>query len=192
MAGEKFDIDLTNKQFAIFGLRDSGKSWLTKSIMDSTESHLIYDPMHEHLGYHAYRPTDRESVDEVNEFTKRMVLVWKPALVIYDESNRVIEPHPTRLPSYIADIVDFGRHWKIAAGFVTRRPVQTHTTIVELADYLFIFRLTGNRDYKYMEELATGLGDRVRKLDKHHFVVFHDGDHYTHAPIPEPKHPTKT
>jgi hypothetical protein len=192
MAGEKFDIDLTNKQFGIFGLRGGGKSWLTKSIMDTTDSHLVYDPNHEHPGYHAYRPTDRESVDELQEFTKRMVMAWKPALVIYDESNKVIEPKPARLPPAIADIVDFGRHFKLAAGYVARRPVQTHTDIVELADYLFIFRLTGNNDHRFLEDLAKGLGDQVRDLPKHHFVVFGGGDYEVHAPITEPKHPNHT
>ena len=192
MSGEKFDIDLTKKQFVICGLRDSGKSWLTKSIMDTTDAHLVWDPMGEHEGYHVYRPTDRESTEELNAFTRNMVIAWRPALVVYDEINRIIEPKPTRLPPALADVVDFGRHWGISVGYVARRPVQFHTDIVELADYLFLFRLTGNNDHKYLESLKTGLGDAVRDLPKWHFVVYHDGDHYVHAPIAEPKHPNQT
>lgn len=188
----KFDIDLANKQFAIFGLRESGKSWLTKSIMDTNDRHLVYDPMHEHLGYHAYRPTDRESIEELNLFTTKMVLVWKPDLVIYDEANKYIEPKPTRLPSGIADLTDFGRHWKISAGYVARRPVQFHTDIVEIADYLFLFRLTGNNDHKYLENMLTGMGDKVRDLPDFHFVVYHGGKMEVHAPIPKPNHPNET
>ena len=192
MSGEYFEFDLTDKGFAIFGERGGGKSWLTKSILDTTDSHIVYDPMREHQGYHQYLPTDRESIEEMDLMTRRMVIKWKPALVIYDEANKYIEPKPTRLPVGIADLVDFGRHWGISCGYVARRPVQFHTDIVELADFLFIFRLDGNNDYKYLEGLHLGLGDMVRTLPEFHFAIRHNGEITRHAPIPEPKYPNET
>jgi len=192
MSGETFDFDLTDCGFGIFGSRGSGKSWLTKMILDSTDSHLVYDPMNEHAGYHRFRPVDRESKAELDEFVRLAVIKWKPAVTIIDESNTQIEPKPTRLPPAVRDCMDFGRHWKIAFGFVARRPVQINADLVELADYLFLFRLTGNNDYRYLEGLKTGLGDAVRDLPRFHFAIFHDGDITIHAPIGEPQHPTRT
>ena len=75
---------------------------------------------------------------------------------------------------------------------MARRPVQFHTDIVELADFLFIFRLDGNNDYKYLENLHRGLGDMVRNLPEYHFAIRHAGEITKHAPIAEPKFPTRT
>ena len=188
-----FDIDLTDKGWATFGLRGSGKSWLTKAIMDSTPSHLIYDPLNEHKGYQRYVPTDRESIYELERFVKEMVIPWKPAVAIVDEANKYVQPKPSRLPSGIADLNDFARHWHISTGYVARRPVQFHTDIVELADFLFIFNLPGRNDWQYHEDLYRGLGDMVRGLKKYEFAVRPLGQEpFVHAAINEPKHPVTT
>ena len=191
MSGEKFDIDLTGKGFSVFGPRRSGKSWLIKSILDSTDHHIVYDPMREHDGYHHYRPEDRESIPEYTDAIKKMVIPWRPALFVTDESNKYIENHKP-LPGGVSDLVDFCGHWGISAGFVARRMVQVNTSLVELADYVFIFRLTGRNDYKYLEDLHEGLGDAVRDLPRYHFIVWGDGEYFTHAPIAEPKNPKHT
>jgi len=187
-----FDIDLSGKGWAVLGPRRSGKSWLTKKILDSTDSHLVYDPMREHDGYHHYRPEDRDSKEELNLVVRRMVIPWRIPLFVVDEANKYIEPKPTRLPTGIQDLVDFCGHWDISAGFVARRPVQFHTDIIELADYCFFFRNQGVNDHKYLEGLKAGLGDAVRDLEKYHFIIYGDGDFITHAPIAEPKNPHHT
>lgn len=172
-------IDLSNKGWACFGGRGSGKSTLVKHILASTKSHLVYDPMDEYGGFHRYTPTDRESVEECNKFVKAGIIKWKPALAVIDEANKYILPNNTRLPSAIADLVDFGRHWKISFGCVARRPVQFHTDIVELANFLFFFRLSGRNDYQYMEDLHVGLGDEVRRLKPYEFVILENGSKLT-------------
>ena len=181
-------IDLSNKGWVIFGMRGGGKSWLTEHILDSTPSHLIYDPLNEHKGYNQYIPTDRESVEELDIFVRHMAIKWKPRLLAIDEANKYIQPKPNRLPTGIADLVDFARHWKMSFGCIARRPVQFHTDIIELADVVFFFRLRGRNDYQYMNDLMPGLGDKVRGLEKHQFVMLNDGDMTVHAPIDEPIH----
>jgi len=107
-------IDLTDKSFVIFGLRGSGKSWLVKSILDSTADHIIYDPLNEHRGYRQYIPDDRESVEELSEMIQGLVIKQKPSLFIIDEANKYIPPKPTRLCPGVADLVDFSRHVALA------------------------------------------------------------------------------
>jgi len=186
-------IDLSNKGFVICGTKGGGKSWLTKHILDSNPDHLIYDPLHEHQGYRRYLPTDRTSVPELERFVKDVVIPRRPAIWIIDEANRYIPPKPNPLPEGINDLNDYARHWKISCGYVCRRPVQFHTDIVELAHYLFIFKLTGKNDYRYLEDLKAGLGDAVRGLQPHHFACLEGGQEITvHAPIDTPKHPAHT
>ncbi len=179
----------------MFGLRGSGKSWLVKHILDSTPDHLIYDPLGEHQGYRQYIPEDRSSVQELEELVQALVIPEKnrPALFVVDEANKYIRPKPNPLPAGIDDLNDFARHWDLSVGYVCRRPVQFHTDIVELSNYVFFFGLSGKNDYRYMEDLHHGLGDAVRSLAEYEFVSLKDGREITlHAPIDTPKHPNHT
>ena len=103
-------MDLASKGWAVFGLRGSGKSWFVKSVLETTPDHLIYDPLKEHKGYNRYTPTDRTSIDELNNVidgyvikgdkvteknkhkypTRRVGETWKPELFVIDEANRYI------------------------------------------------------------------------------------------------------
>jgi hypothetical protein len=206
-------MDLGSKGWAVFGLRGSGKSWFVKSVLETTPDHLIYDPLKEHTGYNKYTPSDRTSIDELSKViqgpvikgvkvtednkamfpTRRVGETWKPELFVIDEANRYVFPHPTRLPQEIADLVDYGRHWRISFGVVARRPAQFHTTLIELSDHVFFFHLPGKNDHQYLESLHTGLGDTVRNLSPYHFVAFSHGSEITiHAPIRPPLHPNET
>jgi len=189
-----FEFDLTSKGWAAFGLRGSGKSWLLKSIADTTPSHIVYDPLREHEGYNRYIPDDRTSVPELNRFISEIVIPRRPALVVIDEASRYIKPKPNPLPEAVGDLNDFARHWKISCGYVARRPVQFHTDIVELADVVFFFALPGKNDHRYLEDLHVGLGDAVRELPKYHFAVLSENGRKWDVlpPIGEPKHPVKT
>jgi len=186
-------IDLTDKSFVIFGLRGSGKSWLVKSILDSTADHIIYDPLNEHKGYRQYIPDDRESVEELSEMIQGLVIKQKPSLFIIDEANKYIPPKPTRLCSGVADLVDFSRHFGISFGAVARRPSQFHTDLVELADYVLIFNLPGKNDFQYCEALFRGLGSTVRNLPPYHYACLKNGREIeVHSPVEKPLHPAYT
>lgn len=186
-------IDLTGKGFCIFGVRGSGKSWLVKHILDSTPDHLIYDPLEEHDGYRRYIPDDRQSTDELNKLITDLVIPRKPRLFIVDEANKYIRPKPTPLPSGVSDLNDFARHFGTSCGWVARRMTQFNTDIVELANHLFFFKLTGKNDFHYMEGLHQGLGDAVRSLGKYEFMSLTNGaDMQHHAPVDEPRHASHT
>lgn len=206
-------IELKSKGWAVFGLRGSGKSWFVKHILDSSPDHLIYDPLKEHRGYNKYTPTDRTSIDELSKVieglviqgarvteenkrqfpTRRVGETWKPDLFVIDEANRYIYPHPREIPKAVADLVDYGRHWNLSFGVVARRPVQFHTTLIELADVVFFFYLPGQNDYQKLEGMHPGLGDAVRSLPAHHFAALSHGTEITiHAPIEPPRHPNET
>jgi len=186
-------IDLANKSWCIFGLRGSGKSWLLESILDSTPDHWVYDPTDDLKGYRRYIPTKRDSIAELSGFITKIIIPKKPALFAIDEANKYIVPKPTPLPAGISDLNDLARKWMISCGYVARRPVQFHTDIVELSNYVFFFHLPGKNDYAYMEGLHQGLGDAVRALKSFQFVVLKEGQTYeVHDPIPKPTHAVHT
>jgi energy-coupling factor transporter ATP-binding protein EcfA2 len=189
-------IDLTDKGWAVLGPRGGGKSVLVKHILGLMPSHLVYDPLNEHQGNRRYVPTVRESVPELESAIKALVIpkraggyaVPAPSLFVLDEANRYLPPKPAPLPAAVGDLNDFARHWGVSCGYVARRPVQLNQDITELAAYLFVFRLTGRLDCKWLDGLYEGLGDTVRRLKPYHFVVLENGVGYSiHAPVPLPR-----
>lgn len=183
------EFDLENKRFVIVGLQGTGKSVLVKHLLSQNKHHIVYDVLHEHQGFNRYIPTHRQYSDaaiaELNAFVNKVVLgSGRIRLFIMDEANRYCRPKPNPLPNAILDLNDFNRHERIAFGCVARRPTQLHSDLMELAHYLFIFRLVGKNDCEYLEELAQGLGDATKSLKDFHFVVVNpDRSYYVHAPI---------
>ena len=187
-------VDLTNKSFVICGQKGTGKSWLIKSILDSTPNHIVYDPLSEHDGYRRYIPEDRDSQQELSDMIVGIVVPQRPSLFIIDEANKYILPKPSRLPKPgVADLLDFSRHYGVAWGCGMRRPVQVHSDVLELAAVVFAFQSSGKNDHGYYEDLHVGMGDAVRNLQDHHFCVLQGGkDLSIHAPVEMPRHPSYT
>lgn len=185
-----FDIDLKAKRFCIFGLQGSGKSVLVKTILKSERASIVYDVLREHRGFNRYLVDHRQRSDaaiiELNRFVNNIVSDSNQIrLFILEEANRYCPSKPTPLPDSILDLNDFQRHQGIAFGIVCRRPTQLHTDLVELAHYLFIYRLVGKNDYAYLEAIAEGLGDAARELADYHFVVVTpQRKFYEHEPVP--------
>ena len=90
--------------------------------------------------------------------------------MVIDEANRHCPPKPSPLPAAVADLNDQCRHYLMTAGFIARRPSQLNQDLTELADYIFIFRLTGINDIKYLNNTVSGLGEAVQGLEKHGFI----------------------
>jgi len=188
------EFNLTNKSFVICGQKGTGKSWLIKSILDSTPNHIVYDPLSEHNGYRRYIPEDRDSQQELSDMIVGIVVPQKPSLFIIDEANKYILPKPRPLPAPgVADLLDFSRHYGVSWGCGMRRPVQVHSDVLELAAFVFAFQSSGKNDYGYYEDLRVGMGDAVRNLPDHHFCVLQGGKNLSiHAPVEKPVHPSYT
>ena len=187
------DIDLTNRSFVICGQKGTGKSWLIKSILDSTPDHLVYDPLKEHTGYTRYIPEDRDSAEELSDMINGIVIPKRKSLFIIDECNKYCRPKPSRLVHGMSELLDFSRHYGCSWGAVMRRPVQVHSDVLELAGVVFAFQSSGKNDFSYYEDLCVGMGDAVRALPPYHFAILQNGrDLSIHAPIEMPAHPNYT
>src|SRR3972149_3139704 len=172
-------MDLTGKTFVILGLKGTGKSTLANLILNNYgASALYYDTLFEappESGFDIYQPINRYSVKELETVIRAIIpqnvnQLPKYRLVIVDEANRHCPPKPSPLPAAIADLNDQCRHYLMSAGFIARRPVQLNQDLTELADYIFIFRLTGKSDIQYLENTVSGLGDAVKNLGKFEFI----------------------
>ena len=125
--------------------------------------------------------------------TQRLVLGPKPdnrpEVFAIEELSRFCGPNKPA-PEPVMDIVDLHRHIDTGdggLGFVgiTRRPSQVHTDVVELADQVVAFRLTGRSDKRRLDDIADGLGDEVSQLGKYEYVVADVDGWRVRDPVPE-------
>jgi len=179
-------IDITNKRFMMFGPPGGGKSNLVRHILRTTRQHIVWDPLNDYAGFNQYRPSDPHSKLEAEEWARKMVVGWKPRLAVMEEANNIVEPKPKPLIKSMRELNDWSRHYGIAWGLVARKPVQLNNDCVDLAHYIFSFRLTGTNDRRWFDNYYQGLGDVVATLPKYHFVVIEPGETpYIHNPVPD-------
>lgn len=167
-------VNLQNKRFCIFGLQGSGKTTLAKFILRKFgDSGWVIDVLNEYEGFNRYVMNDRNfsGRDELDLAIQMILQKFKPKLLIIDEANRYC-PSKVPLPESVSYLNDFHRHMNLAIGFISRRPTQLNTDLVELAHYLFIFKLAGKNDLTYLDNLYPGLGETVFNLPLHSFVFF--------------------
>lgn len=163
--------------FCIFGLKGSGKSTLVDYILRQYGPQaLLYDTLHEapqDAPYDFIRPKHRYNLAELEAVIGplRTTKQNRYKLFMIDETNRFAPSKPAPLPSALADLNDQNRHYHLAVGYVARRPSQLNQDLTELATYLFLFHLAGRNDVKFLNNLATNLGDTVANLPEYHFVL---------------------
>lgn len=167
-------LGLKGKTFCILGLRGTGKTVLAKNILKNYPRHFVYDMLHEYRGFNRYLVKFRQygdrGVDELNRVITRFVKGRPLDLFVIDEANRLCR-NMRPLPDMVLELNDWGRHYGIGFGTITRRPTQLNTDLIDLADYLFIFRLTGIHDIRYLNDVVDDLGDRAAGLNDYHFIV---------------------
>lgn len=189
-------LSLKQSQTMVFGLKSAGKSnwlqWLLNAHSEQYSAHLMYDVCQEHDNLNRYVPTHRrgeKAESELNGAVEKLVIdvdrARRPELVGVEEISRFCGPNSPP-PEAIYELIDMNRHLDVGLLGVARRPAQVHTDLVELAENLIIFRLTGKNDYKRLEREVEGLGDAVRDLDDYQYVhVGRDRSFTVCEPVPE-------
>ncbi|APV44197.1 hypothetical protein Dform_00852 [Dehalogenimonas formicexedens] len=186
------DLNLKGKTGVIAGLKGSGKSNLADTISRTYGAQaLIYDSLGEYnlkAEYDIYRPNDRNSPAELEKVIRGVMRSRAYRLLVIDESHRFCPPKPAPLPLAVRDLNDWCRHeqYDLSVLFITQRPVKLHQDITEQADYLFLFRLAGVNDQKYLNDLSAGLGDAVQTLPPFYFYLCDQTRQYKlMSPVPK-------
>jgi len=187
-------MKLIPKHTMVFGRKGTGKSnWVQWALdRDAYAAHLMYDVCAEHDALNTYLPEYRRgdrAMSELDEVVESMVLQVpterRPSILGIEEVSRFCGPHSPP-PESVYELVDMNRHYGVGLLGVARRPAQVHTDMVELADNVIIFRLTGAADKRRLRDIADGLDDAVASLDDYQYVqVKPDGEYAVRDPVPE-------
>lgn len=187
-------LTLKGQHTMVFGLKGAGKSNWVQYVLNQPAyaAHLMYDVCQEHGPLRCYLPDHRrgdKAIAEFNEVLTRMILDvprdQRPEVLGIEEISR-LAPNRGGAPESLLELIDLNRHYGVGVMGIARRPAQVDTDLVELADNLVIFKLTGKNDYRRLEAEREGLGDAVRSLGQYEYLVVNGQREYeVHKPVPE-------
>lgn len=173
-------VNLLNKIFYVCGLHGTGKTNLLKYI--ALQHHtVIFDTSHEWdvNRYHVYRPTASTypqitiEAEQFLSFLKKQNYIVngkKIDMIIFSEAESIF-PNRKTLPPVFSEFLREHRRLRVAIGLDGHRPTTINTTLMSLAQYIFIFRLTGKNDLDYLKQLNFQIGDMPVQLQPYHFIV---------------------
>ena len=187
------EIDVRGKRVVVCGKPGSGKTRFAfhMAALAGAERRAVWDPQREFTGfpgpglYHPANPLDAK------EFARWLGATTpqggrkssKYDMVLIDEANLVMA-NGKKLPPEVAAHVHLGRHFGAGWVSITRRLANLNVDVVELADYLVIFKLLGSNDVRRLNSICAGMGIEAQRLPDYHYLLF-DGSEYTaHKPLP--------
>lgn len=193
-------IDVKAHKVCVFGIQESGKTYFSQhGLAEQFDNPLIFvmnkDDMDGWLQIehsHVYLTTNRLNVGA--EFKDFMVKAHKWAMegkidaIFIDEADMFFNSNYD-LDPILLDFVLNHRHLGtdgVALVFMTRRPQDIPTKIVESSKYLFIFKIEGANAIKRFNEINPEIVPLIEELQfgKFDFVVKEIGQSpYIHKPI---------
>jgi hypothetical protein len=184
---------LRNLVVAIVGKKGSGKSTITREMIQEHPRVIVLDSMAEYgaesgcrvymedecvdaVVAHARRDRYRLSLRcldvEDNLDLLRLAYECPRSLVVVEEAS--LYASPSSLPREMAQLIRFGRHRAIDQVYIARRPSELHRDVTANADLLVMFQTQEPRDLAYLRAYyGDGALDLVT-MPEHDIRVFGD------------------
>lgn len=177
------DLNLNQKSIGVFGNHECGKSHFLKKI-GSKKNSVVYDPLQEYDSnqFDVWRPqkTNQEFMEkDVDNFIrdvkdtqqhnkKNNKDMWD--FLIFSEASSYLRNNA--YGGNINQFLNYYRHdignqgWELGFGYDARRPAKVSADLREITKYFAIFGgIKGANDIKALNQINSGLGDEVKKLD---------------------------
>jgi hypothetical protein len=193
----EFEIRPTNGVY-IDGKRGSGKTELTKFLIDTLPYHFIVldvvgnlkqyadKKKYPNIDYYLINPHDATVVEPLFEKileNAHRYSIWADqhgiadedknfGMLVLDEADRY--DYYTGVKNTLNDIINLARNYGLGYIACSRRTAAVAKDILANADWLFIFRNVFKRDQKILAEWIDVDPLTLRDLDEHEFlIVFH-------------------
>lgn len=192
----------------ILGKRRSGKSYYLKTffiplLLSLHLQYVIWDYNHEYqimskksvivnsvnevltayltgVEYIIYQPFDK-SEKNFNLFCSVVYNEMVEVICIIEEVNRYATSH--KIPYWLKQIVDTGRHLGIGLVVTSRRIKGLHADITANANHIIVFRTTQIAD---LDEISKMIGDEVKALPKLKSYSYFYYNDYTGETVAKP------
>ena len=176
---ESFIDKFKDHKACIFGIQGSGKTVWTKQFYKNFKKPIVYsinddDDWSKQPKVYVYKANRRKLKEDFDLFIKKCrtwALQGKIDLIIIDEADLFFQSN-WHLNSEMQDLVLNHRHMKVAIWFITRRPQDIPTKIVESSKNLIVYKLEGFNAIKRFDDIHPKLKELIGKLDfkKYNFV----------------------
>lgn len=186
-SSHKLKLKQDYSKFQIYGIQGSGKTYFTKKLIESGifKKPIVYivnkdDDYQKVSKLYAYEP--KNVLNEFQGFiiwARKLALEGKIDCIVIDEADLFLR-YNFEVSTFdeLNDLLLNHRHYKVSMVFISRRPQDLPTKIVESCKHTFIFKLEGANALKKFNDIEAGLGDKIKKLDykSHSFYYKHIGD----------------
>ena len=172
----KLDIEPDGSKIAVLGLQGSGKTYFTKRLLKIYKRPIVFqvnkDDQYQQdrgaLVYQAEAPSEffkfinfiQPIIKKQAESKERKIdcLVIDEA-DLYLSNNFVVNGN-----DFFNDLVANHRHYGISMIFISRRPQDISTKVLESCKHLVIFPLQGANAKKKMNDIYEGMGNMVYRM----------------------------
>lgn len=172
----KLNIKNDGSKIAVLGLQGSGKTYFTKKLLKIYKHPVVFqvnkdDNYQQDKGVLVYQAeTPNEFFKFINfihpiikkqaqEKTKKIDCLVIDEADLYLSNNFVVNGN-----DLFNDLVANHRHYGISMIFISRRPQDISTKVLESCKYLIIFPLQGANAKKKLNDIYSNMGNLVYKL----------------------------
>ena len=179
----------------VFGKRGSGKSFLSRKLIENEPRLFVYDVMSEYKDGVVFGP---ENYNEFLEFLRKVYpgrfrLIYRPIKpkeeieqigeLVYSLGNccftiEEIDCYstPYQISDNFAAIIQRGRHNNIKLIGITQRPFGIHRLLTSQAKEIYVFNTNEPRDREYLRILlGQEIDSKLDALKQYEYVHWQDG-----------------
>lgn len=194
-------------RLTLLGIQGSGKTYLVKEklIPLFAPYYLVIDPNNEYEGFNRYIPkfgSDPEfykkeiellvrkvimpSCDTIEEQKARGKRKVKALRLLVVEEADLLAPSQKNMNPGMRHLVVVSRHLDLNIIFLSRRPTDLATYIMDTSDFIVTFKQTGNNAKKVLKNMSDGADKEIGKIsfENHEFLYFTRDREYT-QPSPD-------
>lgn len=177
------NLNLTELNITILGVRGSGKSTFAKSLISKIDKSnkktiIILDPMDEYFGKFHFNHVD-EFIQRISDYgLEKNIYVFKSnsqsenedfldvveqlenCLIVFEECSKFSKPQG--IYESFGNIVNYGRHNKLTYLAIARRSAEIHKDIISNSHFIIAFNQTIPNDIKLLSEY--GFSDQLKDL----------------------------